>query len=62
MEGIITSHMRLKESLTLNDIAANAHITPGEANKFVQGLISRNVVKAQERERKAIYTLVQKSS
>ncbi len=55
-EAITVSLVRSRGAITMDDIILNVHITASEANKIVQDLISKRVIRVEDKEGKTFYT------
>lgn len=55
IESVILSLIRSKNGATIDDIILTAHLSSEKANKEINKLLSRGVIKAIEREGKTYY-------
>lgn len=54
-ESVIVSIVRARNGATLDDVIIGAHISSKDAGRFVQDLMSKNVIKMQEKDGKTVY-------
>jgi len=58
LQSVIVSMARSRQGITMDDIIMNARVTADEAHKAVQELVSKNVLKMEQKEGRTLYTAV----
>ena len=58
LQGVIVSLARSENGVTLDEIMMHAQITAEEANSVVRELVSRNVLRIEQKNRRTVYSAV----